>query len=158
MIMYELEFGKFLSSSIRSADRRLANRGGIAKKYGIRPVGVDMVCSTLSGGWDAFVELANRINSGYIPWATSIGAVLGATAVFPSAIIGAAIGKVGNSLSFWGGDEKAVRSMYDHKNLIIAVHKLGRSKLSEFSKCQNDESKIQDLKNEIVEEIVNNQL
>lgn len=155
MIMYELEFGKFLSSSIRSADRRLASRGGIAKKYGIRPVGVDMVCSTLSEGWDAFVELANRINLGYIPWAASIGAVLGATAGFQSAIIGAAIGKVGNSLSFWGGDEKAVRSMYDYKNLIIAVHKIGRSKLSEYKRCQNDDKLLKNLYKEIVAEFIN---
>lgn len=153
--MNDLSFGNFLCSSIHSADRRLADRGGIAKKYGIRSVGVDMVCSTLSEGWDAFNELANMINSGYVPWATGIGAIFGVAAIMPSAVIGAAMGKIGKSLSFWGGDEKAVRSMYEYKNLIIAVHKIGRSKLSEYERCQNDDEMLKNLNKEIVAELIN---
>lgn len=157
MITQGMSFGKLLCATIRSADRRLANSGGVAHKYGISPVGVDMVCSILSEGWDAFEELAGRIKEGYIPWATGIGAVFGVAAL-PTSIVEAAMGKVRKSLSFWGGDEKAVRNMYDNKNLILAIHRIGHSKLSEYARLQSNESKILNLKNEIVEEIVNNQL
>ena len=114
-----------------------------------------MVCSTLSEGWDAFNELANMINSGYVPWTTGIGAIFGVAAIMPSAVMGAAMGKVGKSLSFWGGDEKAVRNMYDYRNLIIAVHKIGRSKLSEYERCQNDTKMLKNLNKEIVAELIN---
>lgn len=151
------DYGELLSSAIHIADRQLAGQGGISRKYGIRPVGVDMICSALSEGWGAFDELAARMDTDYLSYSTGIGAVLGA-AIAPAALLGSAIGMIGKSLSFWGGDEKAVSRMYDNKRLIVKVHQIGQAKLSEFAKCQNDESKIQNLKNEIIEEIVNNQL
>ena len=148
------EYGELLSAAIHIADRQLAGQGGISRKYGIRPVGVDMICSALSEGWDAFDELAARMDTGYLSYSTGVGAMLGA-AIAPAALLGSAIGMIGKSLSFWGGDEKTVTSMYDYKSLIIAVHRIGQSKLSEFAKCQNDEGSLQRLKEEIVQELIN---
>jgi hypothetical protein len=148
------DYGELLSSAIHIADRQLAGQGGISRKYGIRPVGVDMISSALSEGWDAFDELAARMDTGYLSYSTGIGAVLGA-AIAPAALLGSAIGMIGKSLSFWGGDEKAVSSMYDNKSLILAVHRIGQSKLSKFTRCQNDENKLLELKEDIVGELIN---
>lgn len=148
------DYGEFLSFAIHIADRQLAGQGGISRKYGIRPVGVDMICSALSEGWDAFDELAARMDTGYLSYSTGIGAMLGA-AIAPATLLGSAIGMIGKSLSFWGGDEKAVRNMYDYRNLIIAVHKIGRSKLSEYERCQNDTKMLKNLNKEIVAELTN---
>lgn len=148
------DYGELFGSAIHIADRQLAAQGGISRTYGIRPVGVDMICSALSEGWDAFDELAARMDTGYLSYSTGIGAALGA-AIAPTALLGSAIGMIGQSLSFWGGDEKTISSMYNYKSLIIAVHHIGRSKLSEFAKCKNDEGRLQRLKEEIVQELVN---
>ncbi len=113
-----------------------------------------MISSALSEGWDAFDELAARMDTGYLSYSTGIGAVLGA-AIAPAALLGSAIGMIGKSLSFWGGDEKAVSSMYDNKSLILAVHRIGQSKLSKFTRCQNDENKLLELKEDIVGELIN---
>jgi len=147
------DYGELLSSAIHIADRQLAGQGGISRKYGIRPVGVDMISSALSEGWDAFDELAARIDTGYLSYSTGIGAVLGA-AIAPAALLGSAIGMIGKSLSFWGGDEKAVNSMYDNKSLILAVRHIGQSKLSDYKKCNKDEKKLQRLKEDIVAELI----
>lgn len=154
-MMKGISFGKFLSSTIRMADRRLANLGGIARMYDVRPVGVDMVCSTLSEGWDSFEELSSRMNTGYISFSTGVGAVFRAAALAPALMAGSMLAQVGKSLSFWGGDEKAVSSMYDNKSLILAVHRIGQSKRSIFTRCQNDENKLLELKEEIVGELIN---
>jgi len=148
------DYEELLGSAIHIADRQLAGQGGIARKYGIRPVGVDMICSALSEGWDAFDELAARMDTGFLSYTTGISAVLGA-AVAPTVLMGSAIGMIGQSLSFWGGDEKTVTSMYDYKSLIIAVHSIGQSKFSEFNKCKNDGEGLQRLKEEIVQELIN---
>ena len=147
-------YGEFLSSTIRIADRQLAGKGGISQTYGIRPVGVDMICSVLSEGWDAFEELAVRMDTGYLSYSTGIGAMFGA-AIAPAALLGSAIGMIGKSLSFWGGDEKAVSSMYDNKSLIVKVHQIGQIKLSKFAKCRNDDGMLQRLKEEIVQQLIN---
>lgn len=151
-----ISFGKFFSSAIRMADRRLANQGGIARKYDIRSVGVDMVCSTLSEGWDAFDELSSRMSTGYIPYSTGVGAVLGVASFVasPAMIVGSVLPQVGKSLSFWGGNEKAVSSMYDNKSLILAVHQIGQATHSEFERHQNDEDKLQNLKEKIVADLI----
>jgi len=152
--MQDKTYGGVLGSAIRTADRILAGQGGIAQKYRIRSIGVDMVCAVLSEGWDAFDELATKMDTGYIPYTTSIGAVLGA-AIAPAILVSSALGRVGNSLSFWGGDEKAVSSMYDNKSLILAVHRIGQSKLSDYKKCNKDGKKLQRLKEDIVADLIN---
>lgn len=153
--MQKLTYGEILASAIQTADRLLAGQGGITQKYRIRSVGVDMVCAVLSEGWDAFDELATKMGTGYIPYTTSIGTVLGA-AISPAILMGSSLGRVGKSLSFWGGDEKAVCSMYDNKSLILAVHHIGLSKLSDYKKYNKDENRLQRMKEEIVAELISN--
>lgn len=155
--MNMITYGQFLSKALLSADRQSAANGGIARKYGISPVGVDMVCSSLTEGWDAFEELSERIKGSYISWTTGVSAALGGLfCVDSNAIVNSEVlRRISKSLSFWGGDEKAVSSMYDNKSLILAVHRIGQSKLSKFTRCQNDENKLLELKEEIVGELIN---
>ena len=155
--MNMITYGQFLSKALLSADRQSAANGGIARKYGISPVGVDMVCSSLTEGWDAFEELSERIKGSYISWTTGVSAALGGLfCVDSNAIVNSEVlRRISKSLSFWGGDEKAVNSMYDYRNLILSVHRIGQSKLSNYKQCINNEEMLQGLKKDIVAELIN---
>lgn len=154
--MNDIQYGKFLNSIIRIADRKLSDSGGLARKYSIRPAGVDMVVSNLSEGWDAFEQMASEMKKGYLSWTNSVGTALAAV-LMPQ--LGAALSGIlrqSHSLNFWGGDEKAINAMYDNKSFIITVYQMGKRLHSRYIDAGNDEQKLQKLKLEAVNYLTDN--
>lgn len=143
--MNDLQYGEFINSIIRIADRRLSDSGGLARKYAIRPAGVDMVISNLSEGWDVFEQMASEMKKGYLSWTTTVSSALG-TVISPlieTSLLGM---RRSNALNYWGGDKKAINTMYENKKLIMDIYRIGRKMYSTFLRVKDDEQSLQELK------------